>query len=257
MEPLIKASGMNFVYNQGKDNEYQALVNINLEIYPEEFVVVFGPSGCGKSTLLNVLAGLETPTSGNIFISNKDVTHMNRQEFAEYHRKGVGMIYQAYNLITSLTVIDNVSLPQLFVEEKKRERDKRALELLERFGIKIHAKKIPTELSGGQQQRIGIARAIINDPAIILADEPVGNLDSISAKNVLDIMAELNEAEKKTVILVTHNPENLEYGDRIIYMKDGMITREVVNRQKRTKKKGEGELAKPPASEIENMERAY
>lgn len=236
MQPIINIKNLNFVYNKGKDNEFQALININLQIFPEEFVMFFGPSGCGKSTLLNVISGLETPESGVVEVAERDLTKMDAKEFAVYHRKSLGMIFQAYNLITSLTVLDNVALPQMFLNIGKRIREKRALELLERFGILKQAKKIPTELSGGQQQRIGIARSIVNDPEIILADEPVGNLDSVSAKNVLDILKELNEKEKKTIIMVTHNPENLEYGDRILYMKDGMIVRESVNKESKIKR---------------------
>lgn len=258
MEPIIKAQNLDFIYNRGKDNEYHALININLEIYPEEFVIIFGPSGCGKSTLLNVFAGLEMPDTGNIFVLGRDLTKMTKNDFSYYHRKDMGMIFQAYNLITSLTVLDNVVLPQMFVNASKGKRDKWGRQLLERFGILKHAKKIPTELSGGQQQRIGIARAIVNNPKLILADEPVGNLDSVSAKNVLNILGDLNEKEKKTVIMVTHNPENLSFGDRIIYMKDGIITREVINHNKNkdwVEKKEQ--VPKAPSTEISDLMRAY
>ncbi|MBA3047805.1 ABC transporter ATP-binding protein [Patescibacteria group bacterium] len=259
MEPLIEAKKLNFVYNKGKDNEFQALINVSLKIYPEELVIFFGPSGCGKSTLLNIIAGLEIPQSGNIVVSGKEVSTMDKKEFVYYHRKSIGMIYQAYNLINSLSVLDNVALPQIFLNIKKREREKKALKLLERFGIIKQAKKIPVELSGGQQQRIGIARAIINDPDIILADEPIGNLDSVSAKNVLEILKnELNEKEKKTIILVTHNPEYLEYGDRIFYMKDGMVTRETVPREKYKAELDQSKtFAKAPTAELEDMMRVY
>lgn len=259
MKPIITAKNLNFTYNKGKDNEYQALINISLEIYPEEFIVIFGPSGCGKSTLLNVFAGLERPDSGEIAVFDKDLMTMTKNDFAMYHRAQVGMIYQQYNLITSLTVLDNVALPQIFVNVSRGKRNRWGKQLLERFGILKQAHKIPTELSGGQQQRIGIARAIVNNPKIILADEPVGNLDSVSAKNVLKILGELNEKEKKTLILVTHNPENLIYADRIIYMKDGIITREVVNKNKHKelKRKGEGEVPKSPTAEISDLMRAY
>lgn len=254
MHPLIKVKNLNFTYNKGEDNEFRALIDINLKIYPEEFIIIFGPSGCGKSTLLNVIAGLETVDKETVFVSDKDVSEMTRQEFVHYHRKSVGMIYQSYNLINSLTVLDNVALPQIFLNVSKRKREKWSLGLLERFGIDKQAKKIPMELSGGQQQRIGIARAIVNNPDIVLADEPIGNLDSVSAKNVFEILKELNDKEKKTVILVTHNPEYLEYGDRVLYMKDGIITRETVNREKYGK--GEGPT-KPPSTEMENLMRAY
>lgn len=258
MQPLIKAKNLNFAYNKGKDNEFQALININLEIYPEEYIIFFGPSGCGKSTLLNVISGLETSNEGVITVAEKDLTKMNGKEFARYHREKIGMIFQAYNLINSLSVLDNIALPQTFLNISKKEREKKAFELLERFGIIKQAKKIPTELSGGQQQRIGIARSIINRPDIILADEPVGNLDSVSAKNVLEILKDLNEKEKKTIILVTHNPENLLYGDRIFYMKDGMIVRETVNRDRNKLRDGQSEIVKKaPTAEIEDLMRAY
>jgi putative ABC transport system ATP-binding protein len=266
MEPIIKAKNLDFIYNKGKDNEFHALVDINLEVYPDEFLVILGPSGCGKSTLLNVIAGLEVPDSGSIFVFGRDLIKMTKNDFAMYHRSDVGMIYQQYNLITSLSVMDNVALPQIFINVRKRKREKKAAQLLERFGILKHARKIPTELSGGQQQRIGIARSIINDPKIVLADEPVGNLDSVSAKNVLDILENLNEKEKRTIILVTHNPENTEYADRVIYMKDGVIVKEETNpkkhRKKDKKEAGEQEGAemvktKTLSDELKSLMRAY
>ncbi|HAM88508.1 MAG: ABC transporter, ATP-binding protein [Candidatus Falkowbacteria bacterium GW2011_GWC2_38_22] len=265
MQPIIQVKNLDFIYNKGKDNEYHALINVSLDIYPEEYIIIFGPSGCGKSTLLNVIAGLETPNSGNVYAFGKDLTKLNEREYAEYHRRETGFVFQAYNLITSLTVLDNVALPQIFVNVRKGKRDAWAKQLLERFGILKQANKIPTELSGGQQQRIGIARAIVNNPKIVLADEPVGNLDSNSAKNVLEIITELNEKEKKTIIMVTHNPENLVCADRIIYMKDGVITHEVVNHDKKKKSPvKEGEKIdeniikfKPPSLELRDLMRAY
>ncbi len=258
-EPIIKCQNLNFVYNKGKENEFHALVNVNLEIYPKEYIIIFGPSGCGKSTLLNVIAGLEKPTSGQIFVFGRDLTKMTKKEAADYHRRQLGMVFQQYNLITSLTVLENVALPQIFVNVRKGRRNRWARQLLDRFGILKQAEKIPTELSGGQQQRIGIARAIVNNPKIILADEPVGNLDSVSAKNVMEILADLNEKEKKTIILVTHNPENLHYGDRIIYMKDGVITREVVNKDKYRgdKVRKKPLVVKTTMREIDDLMRVY
>jgi putative ABC transport system ATP-binding protein len=257
----VIASGKNlyFTYNKGKTNEFQALKNITFDIYDKEFVIIFGPSGCGKSSLLNVIAGLELPDEGSISVMERDLTSLKKNEFAMFHRNEIGMVYQQYNLITSLTVLDNVTLPQIFVNVGKRKRGKWGEELLERFGILEHAHKIPTELSGGQQQRIGIARAIVNNPKIILADEPVGNLDSISAENVLDILCDLNEKEEKTVILVTHNPEYLYVADRIIYMKDGVITKEVMNRDKNKKKKLDMESLQPksPTATISDLMRSY
>lgn len=257
MKPIISIKNVNFTYNRGKDNEFQALINVSVDVYPEEFIIIFGPSGCGKSTLLNIIAGLEIPDNGEIMVFEKNLREMSKKEFVRYHRRQVGMIYQAYNLITSLSVLDNVALPQIFMNVRKRRREKWGKTLLERFGILKQAKKIPTELSGGQQQRIGIARAIVNNPQMVLGDEPVGNLDSVSAKNVLTILQDLNEKEKKTVIVVTHNPEFLEYGDRIIHMKDGIITGETVNRDRHKHGKTKEPERKPPSSEIQDLMRAY
>ncbi|PLX20601.1 hypothetical protein C0584_05155 [Candidatus Parcubacteria bacterium] len=257
MKPIFRLKNLNFTYNEGKTNEYQALVNVSLEIFPEEFVILYGPSGCGKSTLLNVIAGLEVPAPGTAFVYDQDISEMTKREQVEYHRKTVGMVYQSYNLITSLSVLDNVVLPQIFLNRRKRKRDQVGAELLERFGIRKQADKLPSELSGGQQQRIGIARCIINNPDIILADEPVGNLDSVSAKNVLGIFKDLNEREKKTIVLVTHNPEYLSYGDRIFYLKDGIIIKEEINKNKNIEEKKEEEKTKAPTNELQNLMRTY
>jgi len=163
---------------------------------------------------------------------------MDANEFARFHCTSIGMVFQAYNLLSSLSVLDNIILPQIFLgNANRKERREKALKLLEKFGITGQANKIPTELSGGQQQRIGIARALINDQPILLADEPIGNLDSKSALNVLKIFDDLNKIDKKTFIMVTHNPENLEYADRVFYMKDGRIEHEVVNKKKDKKDK--------------------
>lgn len=255
-DPIIVAKNLNFTYNPGKSNEYQALIDISFKIYPEEFIIIFGPSGCGKSTMLNVIAGLEKPDTGDVFVNGRNMMKMDNKEFSDYHKIEVGMIFQQYNLIPSLSVLDNVSLPQVFINRSKRKRDKIAYELLEKFGIVKHAKKIPTELSGGQQQRIGIARSIVNNPKLVLADEPVGNLDSKSAENVLQILDKLNKEEKKTVIMVTHNIENLEYGDRILYMKDGIITKEVIN-DKDHKNEYKKAKVKSPTAVMNEMLRDY
>jgi len=228
-QAIIKTEKLDVVYNKGTTNEFWALQGVNISIYPKEYVIFFGPSGCGKSTLLNSIAGLETNITGKVVINGRDIAGLTEDELASFHRTSLGMVFQVYNLIPSLTVLDNVTLPQVFINVRSKERVERANILLERFGILQHAKKIPTELSGGQQQRIGIARALINNPSIILADEPVGNLDSASTVVVMDLLKKLNTDENKTLILVTHNPEHLFYANRIFYMKDGKITREVVN----------------------------
>lgn len=225
-EVLIKVQNVELTYNDGKPNAFRALRDVNLQIRKNSFAIIFGPSGCGKSSLLNVISGLEVPDKGDVFVGEKNLLTMSKRDHVYFHRKTIGMVFQSYNLISTLSVLDNVAIPQIFVSSNKQAREEKALKLLDRFGIKPQADKLPSELSGGQQQRIGIARAIINDQPIILADEPVGNLDSKSANNVMQILSELNRQENKTIIMVSHNPENIIWGDHIIYMKDGMVVKE-------------------------------
>jgi putative ABC transport system ATP-binding protein len=231
MQPIIKVENLSVIYNMGKSNEVPALADINLEIYPEEFIIFFGPSGCGKSTLLYSISGLETGIQGNIVIQEKNLVSFNKQEKLNFHRKTIGMIFQAFYLIPSLTVARNVTLPRVFMNAEKAERRAKALELLEYFGVKAQSYKLPNELSGGQQQRVAIARALVNDPDILMADEPVGNLDSKSAMDVMELLRNLNEKHKKTIILVTHNPAFLSYAHRVFYIKDGRLVDVKVNRQ--------------------------
>ncbi len=232
-QPLITLKGVRILYNQGKSNEVRALEETNLDIYPREYVIIYGPSGCGKSTLLYSIAGLQRPTYGDIFIKNTSLSKMTRQEELGFHQTGIGMIFQAFYLISSLNVLDNICLPRTFRGESPSIRHKEGIKLLRRFGIAEQMDKFPNQLSGGQKQRVAIARSIVNNPEIVLADEPVGNLDSESAQNVLDILKELNETDGKTIIMVTHNAEHLPYADRVIYMKDGRVEKEVIQKDKK------------------------
>lgn len=225
-EIAIKTENLNVIYDLGLPSETKALNDINIIINKEDFVVVFGPSGCGKSTLLYAISGIEGPTSGKIWVLDRDITQFTSLEAAKFHRLQIGMVFQAYNLIPTLSVIDNVALPQIFRGVPRETKYLRAKILLQRFGILPQANKLPMELSGGQQQRVGIARALINEQPVIFADEPVGNLDSKSAKIVLDILYDLNIKDKKTIILVTHDPTLLKYATHIIYMKDGIVVGE-------------------------------
>lgn len=236
-EPIIKLSNVNVIYNEGEGaREVKALYDINIEINPGEYVIFFGPSGCGKSTLMNVVAGLERVATGEVFVAGKDLRSFSDEQMAMYHRHQVGFIFQAYNLISTLSVLENIALPQFFDGVSKANWSKDAYSLAERFGIEEHIKKLPQELSGGQQQRVGVARSLINNPAILLADEPTGNLDSKSARNVLDIFQGLNLEEGKTLLFVTHAPDYLGEADRIFYLKDGKIVDEVRNKQRRLTK---------------------
>jgi putative ABC transport system ATP-binding protein len=229
-KPLIKTKKLDVIYNMGKANEVHALKDINIEIFPGEFVAFFGPSGCGKSTLLYSIAGLERNITGEINVDNQAISTMDEKSLEKFHQHQIGMIFQAYYLISSLTVQQNVSLPRIFIDADKEESNTMVKTLLEKFNVWEQAEKLPTELSGGQQQRVAIARALINDPSIILADEPVGNLDSKSANEVLELLKELNKKNKKTIILVTHNPDLLAVANRVFYMRDGAITETKVNK---------------------------
>ncbi len=233
IEPIISVEDLRVIYNQGKSNEVRALEDINLKIFPHEYVIFHGPSGCGKSTLLYAISGLQAPTYGEITVESKKISQMTKKEMVELHQTGIGMIFQAFYLISSLTVWDNVCLPKVFRGEDRSKRRDDGMSLLRRFSIAEQGLKFPSELSGGQKQRVAIARSLVNNPNIILADEPVGNLDSESAANVLEILKQLNEVDKKTVIMVTHNAEHLHYADRVIYMKDGKIISEEVHKEKR------------------------
>ena len=228
-QPIISLKNIDVKYNFGRPSEYHAIKDVSLDIYEGELVIFLGPSGCGKSTLTNVIAGLEKPTSGTIRVNGEDITKYNHDEMAVYHADKIGFVFQAYNLIESLSVEDNVILPQMFQDKSRKERREAAQKLLDRFGILPHAAKSPVMLSGGQQQRVGIARSLINNPSIILADEPTGNLDSASTELAIKIFVEMNKKEKKTILMVTHNPDFTVIANRIIHMKDGMIIKEEIN----------------------------
>jgi len=228
-QPLISLRNVDVKYNLGKSSEYQALKNITLDIYAGEFVIFFGPSGCGKSTLVNAIAGLEKPCKGTVTVAGENIHEFDADQIADYHATKTGFVFQAYNLIESLSVEDNIILPQMFTDATRAERREVTRKLLDRFKILEHAKKPPVMLSGGQQQRVGIARSLVNDPAIVFADEPVGNLDSTSTGIVLEIFKDLSRKDKKTLIMVTHNPEQLGIANRIFHIRDGQIVKEEVN----------------------------
>jgi putative ABC transport system ATP-binding protein len=243
-DPIIETKDLQVIYNKGKSNEVRSLEDINVKIFPQEYIIIFGPSGCGKSTLHYAIAGLQPATFGEVHVEGKNISKMKKKEMVELHQTGIGMIFQAFYLISSVRILDNVCLPKIFRGEDGIIRREAGMKLLRRFGIAEQGQKFPSELSGGQKQRVAIARSLVNDPQIILADEPVGNLDSESAENVLQILKELNEIDKKTVILVTHNAEHLHYADRILHMKDGRIVSEEVNQEKRSPEAIREELGK-------------
>src|ERR671914_168765 len=205
------------------------LNDISFGIKKGEFVSIVGPSGSGKSTLLNIIGALDRPTVGKVFINDIDIFSLNDYEIALLRNNLIGFIFQSYNLINRTTVLKNVEIPGILAGMKKNERIDRALKLLDILGIKDKAKTSPSNLSGGQQQRVAIARAIMNNPAVILADEPTGNLDTKTGQDVFNLLKMLSSKFRRTIIMVTHNPDLSKATDRVIHLKDGIIEKEAIN----------------------------
>lgn len=224
MEPIISLKDVSLWYEKGKPIEVKALKNITIDIARGDYVAFFGPSGCGKTTMLYAISGIDHFQEGQILINNKDISVLTNQELAIFRQTGIGIVFQQFNLVPSLTVLKNVALPMLFVGITSEKADIEAAKLLDRLALTEYANRYPFELSGGQQQRVGIARALANDPPIIIADEPLGNLDSVNAKKVLEFLKELNEKDGRTIIMVTHEAWSLRDVKTIYHMKDGTIT---------------------------------
>ena len=206
-----------------------SLRNVSFSVNKGEFVAVVGPSGSGKSTLLNMLGALDRPTSGKVFVNGIDIFSLNDSQIATVRNNTLGFIFQSYNLINRTTILKNVEFPGITGGMSDADRRRRALKLLNFLGIKDKAKYKPSNLSGGQQQRVAIARALMNDPKIILADEPTGNLDTKTGNDVFNLLTLLSRKFKRTIIMVTHNPELAEATDRAIHIRDGSIEKEVTN----------------------------
>ena len=207
----------------GKPNEIEILHGIDLEIKEGEFVAIVGESGAGKSTLMNIIGALDRPTEGNYILNGVNVEEADDNQLSEIRNKEIGFVFQTYNLLSRTDAIKNVALPMLYAGVPKKEREKRAISLLESVGMKDRMKHKPDELSGGQMQRVAIARAMANDPSIILADEPTGALDSKTSKKIMDLFHKLNKEQKKTIVLITHSKELAAQTNRIIPINDGMI----------------------------------
>lgn len=227
MENLIKVQDMCKVYNPG-ENEVRALDHVNLEINKGEFIAIIGHSGSGKSTLMNMLGCLDVPTSGSYYLNGRDVSAMKDNQLSEIRNQEIGFIFQGFNLIPSLTAVENVELPLIYRGVGKRERLELSERALEKVGLAKRKTHKPSEMSGGQQQRVAIARAIAQAPPIILADEPTGNLDSGSTKEIMDILRALHE-EGRTVILITHDNEIAARAKRVIKIMDGKIEEDYEN----------------------------
>jgi putative ABC transport system ATP-binding protein len=210
--------------------EYPALRGVNLRVARGEYIAIVGPSGSGKTTLLNLIGALDKPTRGEVYIDGIPISKLDHNQLAELRGRKIGFVFQIYNLIPYLNVLGNVELPMISLNTPPRIRRRRALEILETLGLADKAYKKPNELSGGEQQRVAIARALVNNPAIVLADEPTGNLDSKTALNVVETFNKLNTENGVTVVLVTHNLEITKFCHRIVYLRDGSIVKEVVQR---------------------------
>lgn len=217
---VIELEDVEKVYQMG-DTEVRALRGSNLEIDEGEFIAVMGPSGSGKSTLMNMMGALDVPATGLVEVAGRDLSEMGPDELALLRNEKVGFIFQEFNLLKNVNTIQNVMLPLTIQEVPKTERRSRAAELLEKVGLGDRLKHMPSELSGGQRQRVSIARALANNPEIVLADEPTGNLDTDTGAKIMELLTEFNE-EGKTIIMVTHDPNDAEYADRTIKIKDGV-----------------------------------
>lgn len=223
MSAFIETSGLSKYFQIG-DQEVRAIDDVDLSIERGTFTIVEGPSGSGKSTLLYLVGGLDHATGGKIQVDGSSLEDMDANMLAAYRREKVGFIFQSYNLIASMTALDNVSFPLRFAGVRDRERNSRAMELLVMVGLENRAKHRPIELSGGQQQRVAIARALINNPALIVADEPTGNLDSRSGFQLMELLSNLHK-EGRTILMVTHDSRMEKYASSVIYLMDGRIAR--------------------------------
>ncbi|CEG12321.1 conserved hypothetical protein [groundwater metagenome] len=220
--PAIKTENLQKIFNKGKKNEFSAIKGINLSIDEGEFVAIMGQSGCGKSTLLNLISTIDSPTEGKIYIYNKEISKMSDNEKAVLRRKIFGFVFQQFNLIHSLTVLENITMPMRLEDLNKKKAEERAKFLIKQVGLDGKENNKISEISGGEMQRVAIARALANNPKIILADEPTGNLDSKSGMQIIEILKDLNKSGI-TLIIVTHDLNIANTAERIIKIKDGEI----------------------------------
>jgi len=221
METIVKIEKLVKIYRLG-EVEVDALRGLNLDIYKANFISIVGPSGCGKSTLMHILGCLDRPTTGKVLIEGVDVSTLTDNQLAEIRSRKIGFVFQTFNLLPRITAVENVELPLVYSGVPAEKRRDRAMEILTKVGLADRAFHKPPELSGGQRQRVAIARALVNNPSIIFADEPTGNLDSKAGEEVMSLFKQL-DAEDKTIIMVTHNPELARQTERSIHLKDGQV----------------------------------
>lgn len=227
---LIRLENVWKTYKMG-EVQVNALQGLNLEIKEGEFVAIMGPSGSGKSTAVNLVGCLDVPTKGRVFLENHDISKLHESELAQIRGRKIGFIFQQFNLVPTLTAIENIMLPMIFQGVPESIRRKKARELLELVELGDRMEHKPSELSGGEQQRVAIARSLANDPEVILADEPTGNLDSKTGANVLDFLDKLHNKERKTIIMVTHDQNLARVAERTEFLKDGKIVKSLNNKE--------------------------
>lgn len=229
-QPVISVRNLTKTYQMGSTT-VRALQKIDLDIFTNEFVALMGPSGSGKSTLMNLLGCLDTPTEGEYYLSGENVAEMDDNELANIRNRKIGFVFQTFNLLPRLSALENVALPLVYAGVSKEKRLERSGAVLETVGLGDRVDHKPNELSGGQRQRVAVARALVNDPKIILADEPTGNLDSKTSEEIMEMFENLHRAGN-TIILVTHEPDIAEYAHRVVRLKDGMVESDVRNEDK-------------------------
>ncbi len=222
MNEIIRVSNLKKSFALGQSS-VEVLKDISLTVKKGEFISIMGPSGSGKSTLLYLMGGLDRPTSGSILVSGKKMQDLDDDAESKMRRTDIGFVFQAYNLIDNLTLEENILLPALLDGKKRKDVQKRAEELMKAVGIEKRRNHTPRELSGGEQQRTAIARALINEPGILFADEPIGNLDSKTGTEILELLREINQTKGITILMVTHSEESTKYGTRVVRLKDGQV----------------------------------
>lgn len=227
MKKIIETTQIQKTYRMGME-EIQALKSVSITINKGEYVAFMGPSGSGKSTLMNIIGCLDTPTSGSYILADKDVSDMTENELAEIRNKEIGFVFQTFNLLPRATCLENVALPLIYAGMNKADRSEKAFKALQSVGLDDRVNHRPNELSGGQRQRVAIARALVNDPSIILADEPTGNLDSKTSYGIMELFDELHQ-KGNTIIMVTHEDDIAHYAHRIVRLRDGLVESDSIN----------------------------